>query len=172
MTRFSSCSWVRGRPGLRFSCPSYFWAISFRCHASRVSGVTKLATSARSLRPKPLARTANRRRWFIEPHSTVTELFPQHSILFSQVLDRLLPALIHPSGNRHEQELKGIEHSRHSFSFDSPKPPSRVPTNSHFDGSNIRAIRDRACQRDCERRGFGGTLWLTRRRMTKRWGRI
>jgi hypothetical protein len=31
---------VRGRPGLRFLLPSYFWAISFRCRASKVSGVT------------------------------------------------------------------------------------------------------------------------------------
>ena len=40
-----------------------FGAISLRCHASRVSGVTRLATSASSLRLRPLARTAKRRRW-------------------------------------------------------------------------------------------------------------
>jgi hypothetical protein len=52
-----------GRPGPRFSCPSYFCAISFRCQANKVSGVTRVATSARSLRPNPLALAAKRRRW-------------------------------------------------------------------------------------------------------------
>ena len=37
-------------------------AISFRCQANKVSGVTIVATSARSLRPNPLALAANRRR--------------------------------------------------------------------------------------------------------------
>ena len=38
----------------------------------------------------------------IEAQSTITELLPQYSILLSQILDDLLLALIHPSGNRHE----------------------------------------------------------------------
>ena len=54
---------VRGRPGPRFSCPSYFCAISLLCQANKVSGVTRVATSARSLRPSPLVRAAKRRRW-------------------------------------------------------------------------------------------------------------
>ena len=37
--RPSSSSRVRGRPDLRFSWPSYFWAISLRCQANKVSGV-------------------------------------------------------------------------------------------------------------------------------------
>ena len=55
-TKVSISFLVRGRPGPRFSCPSYFCAISFRCHANKVSGVTKVAISARNLRPSPLAR--------------------------------------------------------------------------------------------------------------------
>jgi hypothetical protein len=35
--------------------PSYFRAISFGCQAHEVSGVTMVATSARILRPNPLA---------------------------------------------------------------------------------------------------------------------
>src|SRR5206468_829040 len=38
-------------------------AISFRCQANRVSGVTIVATSASSLRPNLLAFAASRRRW-------------------------------------------------------------------------------------------------------------
>ncbi len=71
-SRFSSASWttrvsraaaVLGRPGPRCAVPSYFWAISFRCQANKVSGVTMVATSARSFRPNLLALAANRRRW-------------------------------------------------------------------------------------------------------------
>jgi hypothetical protein len=47
---------ARGRPGARCAVPSYFWAISFRRQASKVSGVTMVATSARIFRPKALAR--------------------------------------------------------------------------------------------------------------------
>ena len=54
---------VRGRPGLRMPLPSYLFAMSFRCHANRVSGVTMVAILFRALRLNSLARTARRRRW-------------------------------------------------------------------------------------------------------------
>jgi hypothetical protein len=74
------------------------------------------------LRPIPSARTAKRRRWsLLKRNRRIAELLSQHSILFSRIVDDLFLPLIHPSGNRHEQELKGIEHSRHLFSSDSPK---------------------------------------------------
>ena len=38
-----------------------FLAISFRCQANSLSGVTMVATSARSFRPNPLDLAANRR---------------------------------------------------------------------------------------------------------------
>ena len=40
-----------------------FLAISFRCQANSLSGVTMVATSARSFRPNPLDLAANRRTW-------------------------------------------------------------------------------------------------------------
>src|SRR5262245_20348175 len=42
---------VRGRPGFRQALPSYFCAINLRCNASKVSGVTIVATCARNFRP-------------------------------------------------------------------------------------------------------------------------
>jgi hypothetical protein len=62
-TKASISPAVRGRPGLRLLRPSYLCAISFRCQANKVSGVTMVATSASILRPNPLALAANRRRW-------------------------------------------------------------------------------------------------------------
>jgi hypothetical protein len=53
---------VRGRPGARRAVPSYFRAISFRCQANKVSGVTMVAIWARTLCPNTLALTANLRR--------------------------------------------------------------------------------------------------------------
>src|SRR5437667_2377561 len=62
-TNVSISTAVLGRPGPRCAVPSYLLAISFRCQANKVSGVTMVATSAKSLRPNPLALAANRRRW-------------------------------------------------------------------------------------------------------------
>ena len=51
------------RPMVRNELPSYFSAINFRCQANKVSGVTMVATRARSRRPSFFAFAANRRRW-------------------------------------------------------------------------------------------------------------
>src|SRR6516162_11125058 len=48
-----------GRPHPRLPLPSYFCAINRRCQASRVSGVTIVAISRRSLLLSPLALAAN-----------------------------------------------------------------------------------------------------------------
>src|SRR3954447_18114448 len=101
---------VKGRPGFRLALPSYFCAISLQCQASRVSGVTRVTTSARSLRPKPLARTAKRRRWSSVNRKRRSELFAQDSVLFAQILDYILLPLIDPTGQHDHNELKGIEH--------------------------------------------------------------
>jgi hypothetical protein len=45
----------------------------------------------------------------------LTELLPQDSIFFLQILDDLQLPVIYPPGNGHEQELERIEHSRHLF---------------------------------------------------------
>src|SRR5215813_3395999 len=63
MMSFEISSDVLGRPGVRQALPSYFCAINLRCHASKVSGVTIVATWARTLRPSRLALATSRRRW-------------------------------------------------------------------------------------------------------------
>src|SRR5215467_10942022 len=50
---------LRGRPGVRNALPSYFLAINFRCHANSVSGVTMVATCAKTFRPSFLALAAS-----------------------------------------------------------------------------------------------------------------
>jgi hypothetical protein len=42
-------------------------------------------------------------------------LLAKNPILLTQILDRLLLVPVHPAGNRHQQELERIEHSRHRF---------------------------------------------------------
>src|ERR1700758_5626197 len=49
----------------------------------------------------------------MQAQSPIPELLAQNSVLLLQIPDHLLLALIHPTGNRHQQELKRIEHSRH-----------------------------------------------------------
>jgi hypothetical protein len=47
--------------------------------------------------------------------STITKLLVENPVLLTQVLDRLLLVPVHPAGNRDQQELERIEHSRHRF---------------------------------------------------------
>ena len=54
---------VQDRPGPRLVVPSYFRAISFRCHTSRVSGVTIVAALCQSASAESFALAASRRRW-------------------------------------------------------------------------------------------------------------
>ena len=54
---------VRGRPGARHALPSYFLAINFRCQASKVAGVTMVATCSRIFRLSFFALAARRHRW-------------------------------------------------------------------------------------------------------------
>src|SRR4029434_7744415 len=51
-----------GRPGPRLALPSYFSAMSLRCQASNVSGVTRSAMSFSTRRPTRLALAEIRRR--------------------------------------------------------------------------------------------------------------
>src|ERR1700751_2106038 len=67
----------------------------------------------------------------------LTELLPQYSILLSQILDDLRLSLIHPPGNGHEQELEGIEHSRHLFPPIVATLRHQIVTTSRFSSSNI-----------------------------------
>ena len=54
-TNASTSPVVRGLPDRRLAVPSYFWAMSLRCQANKLSGVTMVPTSARSFRPNRLA---------------------------------------------------------------------------------------------------------------------
>ena len=56
-------SLVFALPGARLALPSYFSAISLRCHLNKVSGVTIVPISLKTRRFSALARTARRRRW-------------------------------------------------------------------------------------------------------------
>jgi hypothetical protein len=77
--------------------PSYFCAISFRWQANKVSAVTMVATSARSLYPKPLALAANRRLVVVESHSPPAELLAKNPALLVKVIDDL--QLVLSTGN-------------------------------------------------------------------------
>ena len=59
---FGISSATRGRPGPLLAAPSYFMAISLRCQAKTVFGVTMDATSRSTLLPNTLPFTAKRRR--------------------------------------------------------------------------------------------------------------
>src|SRR5215470_863028 len=97
---------VRSRPGPRLALPSYFRAISLRCQASRVPGVTIVAicdsASAESFGSRREPATLVIR----ETKSATAELLAQHPILLAQIVNCLLLLLIHPArdGNYHEPE--------------------------------------------------------------------
>src|SRR5215469_12765043 len=131
-TRASISSAVRGRPGERWAVPSYFWAISFRCQANKVSGVTMLATSARAFRLSALAFYGQPPALIvIEAHSLATELFSQHPILFAEIFNDLQLAVVHPPGDGDQQKLEWVEHSLH---IQNPlsRPPNRSSETSHL----------------------------------------
>jgi hypothetical protein len=102
-----------GRPGLRDALPSYFFAISFRCQANKVSGVTIVATRASSLRPclsfdsKPPAQV------IVESHAAIADLLPKNSILLQKILHNLL-MLVHPSRNGNDHKLKWVQNGAHA----------------------------------------------------------
>src|SRR5215467_10932186 len=102
---------VRGRPGPRLALPSYFRAISFRCQASRVPGVTIVAICDSARRPSPLVRAASRRRWSSVKKSATAELLAQHPILLAQIVDCLLLLLIHPARDGNQHEPKRVENA-------------------------------------------------------------
>lgn len=87
---------MRGRPGPPWAVPSYFWAISFRCHANGVSNVTMLATSASNRRPSRLALGRKTPSLIVvEPKPSAAKLFFWDSILF--VKANCCCWLIHPA---------------------------------------------------------------------------
>src|SRR5215471_16845148 len=112
-TKASISPAVRGRPGPRWAVPSYLWAISFRCHANSVSGVTMRATSVRTRRVSRLALAGQTPSLIVvEPKPSAAKLFLEDSILFAKVVDGELLLLVHPSGHKDQQELEWVEDSQ------------------------------------------------------------
>lgn len=81
--------------------------MSLRCHFSKVSGVTTVATCANRFRSSRLAFAA-RLRVVAEANSPVAELRAKHSVLFAQVLDYVFLLLIHPSGNSYKKKSERV----------------------------------------------------------------
>ena len=67
----------------------------------------------------------------IEPQATISELLAQYSVLFSQILDHIHLALIHPTGQHYHDKLKRIEGFLHrlvivSSQFKTQRPHSLI----------------------------------------------
>jgi hypothetical protein len=119
-TKASTSPGVRGRPAPRLPFPSYFRAISFRCQANKVSGVTMVATSARSFRPNPLALAANRPRWSSLNRTRRPPSCSRRTRFSSRrVINQMQLALVHPTGDGAQHEAERIQNSRHVVSLSS-----------------------------------------------------
>src|SRR6516225_3901863 len=113
-TKDSIVAAVRGRPGPRCAVPSYFSAISLRCHFRSVSGVTIPATSLRIRRHSRFALRGQAPTLIVgEAKAPVAQLLPEHAILLAQVVDCELLLLVHPSGHSDQQKPERVENSRH-----------------------------------------------------------
>src|SRR5215469_7152164 len=134
-TKASIAPAMRGRPGARCAVPSYFWAINFRCQANKVSGVTRVAISARTLRPNVLALTANRRPWSsLKPHPPTAELLRKNAVLLTKVINDLQLALVHPAGDGDQQEMEWVKDSLGLQSpLSQPRSRSTEPPHLHAD---------------------------------------
>src|SRR5262249_4540484 len=105
---------VPGRPGPRFALPSYFLAISFRCHPSSVSGVTMVATWLSNLWPESLRPGCQSPALVIcETHSAVTNMFSGDAIFINQVVEDVLLMLVHPASKRDYEKRERLEHRMH-----------------------------------------------------------
>jgi len=92
--------------------PRYFCA-SCRRQRNSVSGVTIVATSARSFRPSPLAFSQTPALVVREPQAPLAQLFAKDTILFAQVFDYGILSLLHPSGKRDHKKPERIAGCRH-----------------------------------------------------------
>jgi hypothetical protein len=101
---------VRGRPGVWNKLPSYFFAISFRCQANSVSGVTICCDLTKQF-PTEFLRFGCEPTALIvaKSHSTRAHLFSKNPILFNQVLDYLLLMLVHPASHGGDEKGELVE---------------------------------------------------------------
>src|SRR5258708_11406826 len=113
-TSVSISSALRGRPGFRLPLPSYFCAISFRCQASSVSGVTIVATSSRSFFPQSLGLDGQATTLVVgKPQAAIPKLLAQDTVLFLEVLYGLQLALVHPPSNGDQDKSEWIQYPGH-----------------------------------------------------------
>ena len=119
--------WCCGRPGRRRPLPSYFCAISFRCQASSVCGVTMVATSAS--RPAQQFRFGRESAALIiaQTKSSPAQLPAQDAILLAEVINDLQLLLFHPAGEADQQEPERIQRLQHGIAH--YRRPRRTPVN-------------------------------------------
>jgi len=100
---------VCGRPGVRNKLPSYFFAISFRCHANSVSSHNCCDLTKQF--PAEFLRFDCKSTALIvaKSHSTRAHLFSKNPIFFHQELDDLLLMLVHPASNGDDEKGKWVE---------------------------------------------------------------
>jgi hypothetical protein len=93
--------------------------------------VTIEATSFSTFRRNPFALAASRQRLLIrEPWSSVSELLTQDAVLFAQAVDHLQLTLVHPPGNRDEDEPERIQGFGHRELTLNAHQPSGQPNRS------------------------------------------
>jgi hypothetical protein len=88
-------------PSLAALVRSYFRAISLRCQASSVAGVTMGVNSGKFLQHMPAQFLGSDRQAptlvVAKPQSRTSELLAQHAILFPKIVDDVLLLLVQPS---------------------------------------------------------------------------
>ena len=81
--------------------------MSCRCQRRIVSGVTMVATCARSRRPRGAPRTAKRRRSSsVNRHALVAQAPLQDTILFAQILDDLVLLVLKPADKKCDEQVQ------------------------------------------------------------------
>src|SRR5262249_39352930 len=127
-TSASISSGVRGRPEQRRALPSYFCAISFRCQASSVSGVTMVASSVR-MRPAQHLRSGRQPTALVvaQTEPAPAQLLAEDAILLAKVIDDLQLLMIHPAGDGDQHESERIQRLRHRIAhYRGPGPRRRT----------------------------------------------
>jgi len=105
---------VRGRPGARFPLPSYFSAMSLRCHLSKRIG----RDNGRNVSEHPPSQRFDRDCQaapliVVEPQWPGAELYAEDPILLAKIFDDLLLLMIHPASHGDQQQPQRIQGSGH-----------------------------------------------------------
>jgi len=70
-----------------------------RCHNRRKIAEDAASDGLGSRRQSPTLRVG-------EPQTSRTQLFAQHAVLFTEIVDDITLLLVHPAGERDEQQLQ------------------------------------------------------------------